>query len=85
MADPEQSRPAGAEPGTDLFGVTYAIDFVTVDGQGKSWRPILTTESPHLFRGFGLPILAPEGGVVVEVHDGEVDHEAWRSRPTLPR
>lgn len=86
-----QNSPARRVPshGTDLFGVTYAIDFVAVDGHGRSaprtWRSLLTTESPHLFRGFGLPILAPEGGVVVEVHDGEVDHEARRSQPTLLR
>jgi murein DD-endopeptidase MepM/ murein hydrolase activator NlpD len=86
-----QNSPAQRVPshGTHLFGVTYAIDFVAVDGHGRSaprtWRSLLTTEAPHLFRGFGLPILAPEGGVVVEVHDGEVDHEARRSQPTLLR
>lgn len=86
-----QNSPARRVPshGTDLFGGTYAIDFVAVDEHGKSaprtWRSLLTTESPHLFRGFGMPILAPEDGVVVEVHDGEVDHEARRSQPTLLR
>jgi hypothetical protein len=86
-----QNSPARRVPshGTDLFGVTYAIDFVAVDGHGRSapltWRSMLTTEPPHLFRGFGLQILTPEGGVVVEVHDGEVDHEARRSQPTLLR
>lgn len=86
-----QNSPARRVPshGTDLFGVTYAIDFVAVDGHGRSaprtWRSWVTTESPHLFRGFGLPILAPEDGIVVEVHDGEVDHEARRSPPTLLR
>jgi murein DD-endopeptidase MepM/ murein hydrolase activator NlpD len=84
-----QNSPARRVPshGTDLFGITYAIDFVAVDGHGRSaprtWRSLVATESPHLFRGFGMPILAPEGGVVVEVHDGEVDHEARRSQPTL--
>lgn len=86
-----QNSPARRVPshGTDLFGVTHAIDFVAVDGHGRSaprtWRSLVTTESPHLFRGFGMPILAPVGGVVVEVHDGEVDHEARRSQPTLLR
>ena len=84
-----QNSPARRVPshGTDLFGVTYAIDFVAVDGRGRSaprtWRSFLTTEPPDLFRGFGLPILAPAGGVVVDVHDGEADHEARRSQPTL--
>jgi murein DD-endopeptidase MepM/ murein hydrolase activator NlpD len=84
-----QNSPARRVPshGTDLFGVTYAIDFVAVDEHGRSaprtWRSFVTTEPPHLFRGFGLPILAPGGGVVVKVHDGEVDHEARRSQLTL--
>lgn len=86
-----QNSPAQRVPshGTDLFGVTYAIDFVAVDGHGRSapwtWRSLVTTEPPHLFRGFGMPILAPESGVVVKVHDGEIDHEARRSQPTLLR
>lgn len=86
-----QNSPARRVPshGTDLLGVTYAIDFVAVDGDGRSaprtWRSWVTTEPPHLFRGFGLPILAPEDGVVVDVHDGEADHEARRSPLTLLR
>jgi murein DD-endopeptidase MepM/ murein hydrolase activator NlpD len=86
-----ENSPARRVPshGTDLFGVTYAIDFVAVDGDGRSaprsWRSFVATEPPHLFRGFGMPILAPEGGVVVGVHDGEIDHEARRSRPALLR
>ncbi len=84
-----QNSPARRVPshGTNLFGVTYAIDFVAVDAHGRSaprtWRSFVTTEPPQLFRGFGLPILAPADGVVVEVHDSEVDHEARRSQPTL--
>lgn len=86
-----QNSPARRVPshGTHLFGVTHAIDFVAVDGRGRSaprtWRSWSTTESPDLFRGFGLPILAPDAGVVVEVHDGEVDHDARRYPPTLLR
>ena len=73
--------------GTDLFGVTYAIDFVAVDARGRSapttWRSILSVEQPEGFVGFGQPILAPCAGTVVAVHDGETDHVARRSQLTL--
>ncbi len=73
--------------GTHAFGVTYAIDFVAVDDRGlpapRTWRTFLSTERPELFRGFGEPVLAPAGGVVVAANDGEVDHEARRSQLTL--
>ena len=40
--------------GTDLFGTTYAIDFIAVDEAGRtapgySLRTILATEPPELF------------------------------------
>jgi murein DD-endopeptidase MepM/ murein hydrolase activator NlpD len=73
--------------GTDLFGVTYAIDFVAVDDRGRSaptsWRSVLATEPNDLFIGFGQPILAPCGGTVVVAHDGEADHVARRSQFAL--
>jgi hypothetical protein len=73
--------------GTDLFGTTYAIDFVPVDELGRSaprgWRSLLSVEPPEIFVGFGRPVLAPGGGTVVAVHDGEPDHEARRSQPAL--
>ena len=85
-----QNSPARRVPshGTDLFGGTYAIDFVGVDGRGRTahtrdWRTLLATEDPQRFVAFGRPILAPVAGTVVAVHDGEVDHEARRSRLTL--
>src|SRR5690242_4706035 len=84
-----QNSPARRVPshGTDLFGVTYAIDFVAVDERGRSaprsWRSVLAVEPPGIFRGFGLPILAPVGGTVALVHDGEPDHAARRSQPAL--
>ncbi|GAA3622642.1 M23 family metallopeptidase [Microlunatus ginsengisoli] len=84
-----QNSPARRVPshGTDLFGVTYAIDFVAVDERGRSaprsWRSVLAVEPPEIFRGFGLPILAPAGGTVILVHDGEPDHAARRSQPAL--
>ena len=37
------------------------------------------------FFAFGRPILAPAHGVVVQVHDGEIDHVARRSQLTLAR
>jgi murein DD-endopeptidase MepM/ murein hydrolase activator NlpD len=44
---------------------------------------MLSVEPPHLFRGFGAPVLAPAAGTVVLTHDGEPDHEARRSQLTL--
>ena len=73
---------------TDLLGQRHAIDFVGVDEHGRTarvrdWRTMFTTEPPERFFGFGRPILAPGDGVVVGLHDGEVDHEARRSQLTL--
>ena len=84
-----QNSPARRVPshGTDLLGVTYAIDFVAVDERGRSaprtWRSLFWVEPPELFRGFGAPVLAPAGGTVVVAHDGEPDHVARRSQPAL--
>ena len=80
-----ENSPARRVPshGTDLFGTTYAIDFVPVDERGRSaplsLRALLATEPPERFIGFGTPILAPLMGEVVAVHDGEPDHDAHRS------
>lgn len=69
------------------MGTTYAIDFVPVDDRGRSaprtWRSALTTEPPETFVGFNATILAPLDGTVVLAHDGERDHEARRSTPTV--
>jgi len=84
-----QNSPASRVPshGTHRFGTTYAIDFVAVDRHGRSaarsWRAALSTEPPELFRGFGAPILAPVGGTVASVLDGEPDHEARRAQLRL--
>ncbi|MFA6576929.1 MAG: M23 family metallopeptidase [Nocardioides sp.] len=84
-----QNSPARRVPshGTHAFGVTYAIDFIAVDGRGRSaprtWRTFLSVEAPEVFRGFGEPILAPADGTVVITHDGEPDHEGRRSQLTL--
>jgi hypothetical protein len=82
-----RNSPARRVPshGTDLFGVTYAIDFVAVDGDGRSarrtWRSWMSVEPPAIFVGFGAAILAPAPGTVVQAADGEPDHEAHRSLP----
>lgn len=84
-----RNSPARRVPshGTDLFGVTYAIDFIAVDERGwpapRTWRTALAVEPPEAFRGFGAPILAPAAGTVVAVHDGEQDHSARRSQIML--
>jgi len=85
-----QNSPARRVPshGLDLLGQRYAIDFVAVDERGRTaprrdWRTALSTEPPERFFGFGLPILAPVDGVVVQAHDGESDHQARRSQLAL--
>lgn len=84
-----RNSPARRVPshGTHAFGVTYAIDFVAVDGHGRpaprTWRTVLSVEPPEVFRGFGVPILAPASGTVAAAHDGEPDHSARRSQITL--
>jgi len=74
--------------GSDLLGERYAIDFIGVDERGRtaaarSWGAFVGTEPPERFVGFGRPILAPAGGTVVRVHDGEPDHVARRSPLSL--
>jgi murein DD-endopeptidase MepM/ murein hydrolase activator NlpD len=85
-----QNSPARRVPshGLDVFGERYAIDFVAVDDRHRTagtrdWRTFLGTEPPDRFVAFGQPILAPAGGTVVSVHDGEPDHEARRSQLAL--
>lgn len=85
-----QNSPARRVPshGLDVFGERYAIDFVAVDDRHRTagtrdWRTFVSTEPPERFVAFGQPILAPAGGTVVSVHDGEPDHEARRSQLAL--
>lgn len=85
-----QNSPARRVPshGVDVLGQRYAIDFVAVDDRRRTsavrdWRTLASTEPPDRFTGFGRPVLAPCTGTVVDVHDGEVDHEARRSQPAL--
>jgi len=85
-----RNSPARRVPshGTDLWGERYAIDFVGVDRRHRTaarrdWRTFLATEPAERFFAYGRPILAPADGVVVEAHDGEVDHVGRRSQLTL--
>ncbi|WP_254773723.1 M23 family metallopeptidase [Microbacterium sp. cf046] len=84
-----EMSPASRVPshGTDLFGITYAIDFVGVREDGlsapRTWRAALSSEPPETFAGFGRPILAPVAGTVAAVHDGESDHVGRRSPLSL--
>lgn len=83
------NSPANRVPshGTDLFGSTYAIDFLAVDERRRTapWSggALFASEPPDGFRAFGAPILAPLAGTVAVVHDGEPDHAARRSLFTL--
>jgi murein DD-endopeptidase MepM/ murein hydrolase activator NlpD len=85
-----QNSPARRVPshGSELFGEKYAIDFVGVDERHRraavrDWRTILAKEPPDRFVGFGRSILAPVGGKIAVVHDGEPDHEGRRSQLAL--
>ena len=85
-----RNSPARRVPshGSDLLGERYAIDFVGVDGRRRTadrrdWRTFLATEPAERFFAYGRPILAPAAGIVVEVHEGEVDHAGRRSQLAL--
>ena len=85
-----RNSPARRVPshGTDLLAGRYAIDFVGVDERRRTagrrvWRTLLSTEPAQRFFSYGRPILAPADGVVVHVHDGELDHDGRRSQLAL--
>jgi murein DD-endopeptidase MepM/ murein hydrolase activator NlpD len=87
-----RNSPARRVPshGTDLLGGRYAIDFIGVDdghrtADRRDWRTFLSTEPVERFFAYGRPILAPANGIVVQVHDGEIDHVGRRSQLTLVR
>lgn len=74
--------------GTDLFGTSYAIDFMAVDEKGrtaplKNWRTLFSVEPPELFYSFGKQVLSPIDGEIVEIHNGEEDHVSRRNLFTL--
>lgn len=84
-----QNSPANRVPshGTTLFATDFAIDFVSVDDNGRS-APItpgslVRPKPPERFHGFGRPVTAPVGGVVIAVHDTEPDHAAHRGLPSI--
>jgi murein DD-endopeptidase MepM/ murein hydrolase activator NlpD len=80
-----RNSPARRVPshGTHRFATTYAMDFIAVvrrrTASTRDWRAWLATEPVDRFFAYGRPILAPAGGRVVSVHDGEADHVARRS------
>lgn len=85
-----RNSPARRVPshGADVLGERYAIDFIGVNDRRRTadrrdWRTFLATEPPERYFAFGQPILAPVDGVVVDVHDGEIDHEGRRSQLAL--
>lgn len=85
-----RNSPARRVPshGVDLMGERYAIDFIGVDHRRRTaarrdWRTLFATEPADRFVGFGRPLLAPADGVVVDVHDGEIDHVGRRSQLAL--
>ena len=85
-----QNSPARRVPshGSNLFGERYAIDFVGVDDRHRTagirdWRTLIATEPPERFFAFGRPILAPRSGIVVDVHDTELDHQGRRPQLAL--
>lgn len=84
-----QNSPANRVPshGTHAFATAYAIDFVPLADSGRAAPftvgSLVRPEPAERFPGFGRPILAPTGGVVLAVHDGEPDHLAYRGLPSI--
>lgn len=84
-----QNSPANRVPshGTARYATSHAIDFVPVDGAGRTAPIRLGTltrpEAATRFPGFGRPILAPADGLIVAVHDAEPDHAAFRGLPSI--
>jgi hypothetical protein len=85
-----RNSPARRVPshGTDLLGGRYAIDFIGVDDRRRTagrrdWRTLFATEPPERYFAYGRPILAPADGIVVDAHDGEIDHAGRRSQLSL--
>lgn len=80
-----ENSPARRVPshGTHAFGASHAIDFVAVRDARTSpvrdWRSVLTVEPVSRFYAFDQAIVAPAGGRVVSLHDGEPDLVARRS------
>ncbi len=84
-----RNSPANRVPshGTVVLATSYAIDFVPVDGRGRTapfrLGSLFGSEPAERFPGFGRGILAPVRGVVVKVHDTALDHESYRGLPSV--
>src|SRR3954447_12479753 len=84
-----RNSPANRVPshGSTLFATSFAIDFVPVDGAGRTAPftvgSLLRPEPAERFPGFGRPILAPVDGVVRGIHDTAPDHESFRGLPSV--
>jgi len=84
-----QNSPANRVPshGTTRYASSFAIDFVPVDESGRTapitLASLLYPEPAARFPGFGRPVLAPVGGIIVAVHDTEPDHAAFRGLPSV--
>ena len=50
----------------DVLTQRYAYDFVILDDEGRSCRPDADPADPASYYCYGLPVLAPADGVVVE-------------------
>lgn len=84
-----RNSPADRVPshGTTRFATSYAIDFVPVRDTGRTapvrFGSLIRPEPPERFPGFGRPVLSPVEGIVVAVHDIEIDHPAYRGLPSI--
>jgi len=59
----------------------FAWDFQAIDEKGRAFRGKGTRNEDYV--GFGLPILAPADGVVVDAHDGVDDNDPGKTDPVL--
>lgn len=84
-----RNSPADRVPshGTSTFASSYAVDFVPVDEASRtapiSFTTFVCPEPADRFVGFGQPLLAPAGGVILAAHDSEPDHHAYRGLPSI--
>lgn len=84
-----RNSPADRVPshGTTRLASAYAIDFVPVDGSGRTapfaLDALLRPEPPQRFPGFGRPLFSPVASAVVATHDEAPDHHAYRGLPSL--
>ena len=54
----------------DVWTQRYAYDFLVLDEAGSSRRPGADPSHPASYFCYGLPVLAPADGTVVEAHEG---------------